>query len=326
MDYTRVRPRNDSQPEETGVYADLDELVRLQFKARGFTFLPRQPVHSLLSGRRASRIRGRGLDFEELRSYLPGDDVRTIDWRVTARTRKPYVRVFTEERDRAVLILVDQRLAMFFGSQERMKSVTAAEAAALAAWRTLAVGDRAGALVFDDRGVTEVRPLRSRERVMAILRSVVEKNHALRVDSEIESGPAMLNETLSRAARLAVHDHLVVVISDFQGADDETRRILTRIAAHNDVLAALIYDPLSVNMPPAGRLVVSDGDLQLEVDLDRKTTRGRLTDFMKDRQRDLADRLRQIGVPMLALSTAEGVAEQIRAQLGAAGVAGGGRP
>lgn len=317
MNYSRVRPRSVPGPLAQGVYAELDELVRLQFKAKGFTFLPRQPVHSLLSGRRASRIRGRGLDFEELRGYLPGDDVRTIDWRVTARTQKPYVRVFTEERDRPVLILVDQRLGMFFGSRERMKSVTAAEAAALAAWRTLAVGDRAGALVFDDQEVTEVRPHRSRERVMEILRAVVEKNHALRVDSGIEPGPAMLNETLSRAARQAKHDYLVVVISDFQGANEATRRLLTQMAAHNDVLAALIYDPLSVDMPPAGRLVVSDGDLQLEADLGQKATRGRLTDFMKNRQRDLGDRLRQIGIPMLALSTVQGVAEQIRSQLGA---------
>ena len=84
-----------------GVYVDLDELIALEHKARSVSFLPRQPVHSLLSGRYASRMRGRGLNFEEIRDYRPGDDVRTIDWKVTARLQKPHVRVFNEERDRA---------------------------------------------------------------------------------------------------------------------------------------------------------------------------------------------------------------------------------
>lgn len=103
-------------PPHPGVYADLAELARLKFRTRGFSFLPRQPVHSILAGRHASRLRGRGLNFEEIRRYLPGDDIRNMDWRVTARTRQPHVRVYTEERDRPVLLVVDQRQSMFFGS------------------------------------------------------------------------------------------------------------------------------------------------------------------------------------------------------------------
>ena len=133
-----------------GVYATLVDLVALQYKARGFSFLPRQPIHSLLAGRHASRLRGRGLNFEEIRRYLPGDDIRQIDWKVTARTRKTHSRVYTEERERTVLLLVDQRLTMFFGSVRDMKSVTAAETAALAAWHVLAQKDRVGTLVFND--------------------------------------------------------------------------------------------------------------------------------------------------------------------------------
>src|SRR5215471_17651879 len=135
-----------------GVYIDLDDLIALEYRDREVSFLPRQPVHSLLSGRFASRMRGRGLNFEEIRDYRPGDDVRSIDWKVTARLQKPHVRVFNEERDRQSLLVVDQRLSMFFGSKLAMKSVTAAQAAALAAWRILNVGDRVGAIVFDDRG------------------------------------------------------------------------------------------------------------------------------------------------------------------------------
>ncbi|MBV8865034.1 MAG: DUF58 domain-containing protein, partial [Acidobacteriaceae bacterium] len=93
-----------------GAYVEFESLVELQYKARGFSFLPRQPIHSLLSGRHSSHMRGRGLDFEELRAYLPGDDIRMMDWRVTARMQKPFVRVFTEERDRPAVLAVDQRI------------------------------------------------------------------------------------------------------------------------------------------------------------------------------------------------------------------------
>ena len=128
-DTAQARLSQEQADRDERVYVNLHQLVRLQHRATGLSFLPRQPVHSLLSGRHASRIRGRGLNFEEIRAYHAGDDVRTIDWKVTARTRSPHTRVFTEERDRAALLLVDQRIGMFYGTRVNMKSVTAAEAA-----------------------------------------------------------------------------------------------------------------------------------------------------------------------------------------------------
>jgi len=193
-----------SGPEkQANVYAALDELMRLRYKASGFSFLPRQPIHSILSGRHASRLRGRGLNFEELRNYLPGDDTRNIDWKVTARTREPYIRVYTEEKDRTVWLLVDQRISMFFGSRWKMKSVVAAETAAVAAWRVLSQGDRVGAVIFDDSDLVVIPPHRSEERVAQILKQVIVKNHALNAKSDIEPGPGMLNRALKRVAALA---------------------------------------------------------------------------------------------------------------------------
>ena len=108
------------------IHVSLAHLRSLQGAAQGLSFLPRQPSASVLNGRHASRLRGRGLNFEEMRDYLPGNDIRSIDWKATARTGRPHVRVFTEERDRPALLVVDQRMSMFFGSQLNMKSVTAA--------------------------------------------------------------------------------------------------------------------------------------------------------------------------------------------------------
>ncbi len=322
MEYPKVRPRKRTSEPAKGVYADLDDLIRLQFKARGFGFLPRQPVHSILSGRYASRIRGRGFDFEEIRRYLPGDDVRSIDWKVTARTRKPHTRVFTEERDRPTLLLVDQRIGMFFGTRVRMKSVVAAEAAALAAWRVVDAGDRVGALVFNDSSILEVRPHRSEARVMRILEAVVEMNHSLNVNSDAKSNPDVLNRVLDQAVRLAGHDYLVVVISDFDGVDEETRRHFIHIAAHNDLLGVVVHDPSATEIPAVGDMVVTDGELQVQLRLGTERVRKSVEDMASGRMSQLLGWQREIGVPMLPINTVEDVAEQVRSLMGRASMGG----
>ncbi len=316
MQYPKVKPRESKEPLAPGVYADLDDLIRLQFKVHGFSFLPRQPVQSLLAGRRASRLRGRGLDFEEIRRYIPGDDIRTMDWRVTARTQKPHTRVYTEERDRPVLLAVDQRLSMFFGSRVAMKSVTAAEVAALGAWRAFGVGDRVGALVFNDSEIREIPPHRSRQRVMQILQAVLKMNHALRADGDIQPDPAMLNKVLEKVLRLAKHDYLVGIITDFSGANEDTKSLVTRMAAHNDVIALFIYDPLEANLPSAGKLVVSQGDLQLEVDTRDAQLRTQFSEQFTTRLKTARDLMLKRAVPVLPIHTTEGVREQLQALLG----------
>ena len=288
----------------------LDELVLLQADARGFSFLPRQPVHSLLSGRHSSRLRGRGLAFEELRHYSQGDDIRTIDWKATARLRSPYVRVYSEERERPVLLVVDQRSSMFFGSRRAMKSVTAAEVTALGAWRTLHAGDRVGGIVFNDTEIIDLRPQRSQNSVLRLLHEVVRLNHAL-VGGTARPSEVTINHALEAATRRATHDHLVVVISDLDGADDETRRLATRLAAHNDVIIVATYDPLGASLKNQQGMIAStqQGNIELPAD----------SAFPEEFQRAFTERLdqwreifRALRVPVLPISTATPPAQQLR--------------
>ncbi|GAB3282512.1 DUF58 domain-containing protein [Parahaliea aestuarii] len=299
-----------------GAYTRLQDLVNMRHRARGFSFLPRQPVHSLLAGRHTSRLRGRGLNFEEIRRYQPGDDIRQIDWKVTARTRRTHSRVFTEERERVTLLLVDQRIGMFFGSRKRMKSVTAAEAAALAAWRVLEQQDRVGALIFNDSELIEVRPQRSSSAVMRILQHIVEQNHALDLQSGIRGNPGMFNEALRRCDRLAKHDALVCIISDGAGQDEESRHLLTRIAHRNDVLFGFVHDPLEADLPAAGPLVFEDAGAQLEVDTSQSRLRDRYREDFEATRASGRHFLLHRETPVIPLSTAEDVAEQIRRRLG----------
>lgn len=303
-------------PEVPGVYASVAQLARLRYKGQGFSFLPRQPVHSILAGRHASRLRGRGLNFEEIRRYLPGDDIRQMDWKVTARTRVPHTRVYTEEHGRPALLVVDQRITMFFGSRKDFKSVTVAEVAALAAWRVIAMKDVVGAIIFGDGDCEVVPPGGSTGQVMHLLGRLVEWNRKLSLDAGINPGPQMLNAALRRAEQLVKHDALVIVISDGSGADEETNKRLSRIARHNDVLVALVNDPLEMDLPDAGPRIFASGDLQLEADTGKRALREAFRDDFKQQVEAARKFLIQREVPLMPIRTDEDVAQQVRRLLG----------
>lgn len=292
----------------------LEELLLLKADAHGFSLLPRQPVGSLLAGRHASRLRGRGLAFEELRHYHQGDDIRLMDWKATARLRSPHVRVYSEERERPVLLVVDQRSPMFFGSCRAMKSVAAAEVAALGAWRALKGGDRIGGLVFNENEIADVRPHRSQTRVLQLFHQIVRLNRLLAAKGQ-PHGSVRLNDALNHALCLVKHDHLVVLISDLDGADDDTRRLATRLSVHNDVLIVAVYDPLGIKLTGASGMLASDRGRIWEIP-DR-------VGFTHDFQTSFRHRLdhwkeifRALRVPVLPISTARPVPEQIRALFG----------
>lgn len=298
------------------VHPTLPELMALEAAVGGLSFIARQPAGSVLAGQHGSRLRGRGLDFAELRRYVPGDDLRLLDARASLRYGKPYVRAYTEERDRPTMIVVDQRMSMYFGSVRYFKCAVAARLAALAAWMAYRGGDRVGGLVFDDDGVRAFKPLRSRDRVRALLAGVVRANAALSAERPERPAAQTLDEALRGVLAHASHDYLVCIISDFAGAGDDTLRSLRLLAAHNDVIAALVYDPMAQNLPSRGRLVATQGELQLEIAVGRQRERQRLADFFSGRLREVADLLRRSRVPLLSIDTADDTLPQLRSELG----------
>jgi len=298
------------------VYVSLAQLMALEFKARDLSFLARQPQGSILAGNHASRLRGRGLNFDELRRYQPGDDLRHLDWRASLRTGKPVVRTFTEERDRPALIVVDQRMSMFFGSQHSFKSALAAELAALAAWMVFNAGDRVGGLVFNDQRIDCIAPLRSRKRVEALLSHVAQQNQALNAANPDAEDEDQLDKALQRCLALAGHDHLICIVSDFAGAGERTLQLMRQLRAHNDVIALQVYDPLSLKLPSDGRLLVTQGQLQVELAVEKRSVHQPLGDYLGGRLKDVATLLRRSQVPLMMFSTAEEAHAQLRAELG----------
>ncbi|ACS59352.1 protein of unknown function DUF58 (plasmid) [Rhizobium leguminosarum bv. trifolii WSM1325] len=297
---------------DAGVYVSTDELVALEARARDLSFVQKARSHQQLAGRMQSAMRGRGLIFEELRDYLPGDDIRSIDWRVTARTSRPVVRIYSEEKERPALIIVDQRINMFFGSRRSMKSVTAAEAAMLCAWRILGSGDRVGGFVFGESATSEAKPHRSRNAVIAFAEQIARQNASLRADSKSEPDPQALDTVLSAVANIAHHDHLVVVVSDFDGHTATTQDILLRLSSRNDVICLLIYDPFLLDLPTSGDIVVSGGGPQAELALRTPSVRSSIDAFARNRGRELRAWQRRLGLPILPISAAEETAPQLR--------------
>lgn len=292
----------------------LEDLILLKADARGFSFLPKQPVSSLLAGRHASRLRGRGLSFEELRHYHDGDDIRTIDWKATARLRSTHVRVYNEERERPVLFVVDQRSPMFFGSRRAMKSVVAAELTALGAWRALHSGDRVGGVVFNECDLVKVRPHRSQTRVLNLFHEIVRQNQLLASKSPA-TGNNSLNDALQHVLHAANHDHLIVLISDLDGADAETKRLATLIAARNDMLVVAIYDPLGATLVGSPGMNATDRGQSWEVPSNDSFTNNFRQAF-QNRVDQWEQIFRNLLVPVMPISTSVSPVEQIRSLLG----------
>jgi uncharacterized protein (DUF58 family) len=285
-----------------GAYVDLSELIALRFPAGQLKLGYQSRALSALTGPNKSNFRGRGIDFEEVRTYQPGDDIRTIDWRVTARTGNAHTKLFREERERPVLVVVDQRSSMFFGSRHCFKSVLAGHLAGLLAWSALNRGDRVGGLVFDDSGHQEIRPRRSRKTVLTLLSQIAGFNHAL--PGESEGDAASFATMLSNLRRIARPGSSLFLVSDFRGgAGEQARENLFELSKHTELTAIECSDPLEAELPKAGTYAVTNGRERSELHTADRRLRER---FLRDRQEQhqiVSGHLRGLGVPLLAAST-----------------------
>jgi uncharacterized protein (DUF58 family) len=293
------------------VFISLQDLLKMEHYARNFSFLARkQKVRSILGGKHASKLRGRGLDFEEVRNYVAGDDIRNIDWKVTARTQKTHSKVFSEEKEKPALIVVDQSKTMFFGSQRKTKSVVAAEMAALAAFRVLKEGDRVGGIVFADEGIDIIYPKRDRKNILRFLERIVERNRQLEHSPTIKFEEA-LKETLAKIRNIVTHDFLVIVISDFHRYSPEVIKFLSQTAQHNDVVLVKVFDPMEKEIPKA-KLVAGDGNKQIFVDGESKHLRQSFLEGFEKDYTSFETQMKKHRIPLLLIDTLTDVSEQLK--------------
>jgi uncharacterized protein (DUF58 family) len=297
-----------------GAYTELRELVGLRHAARELDLGRQRKAFSLLVGPHQSTFRGRGLEFEEVRAYQAGDDIRSIDWRVTARTGKPHTKLFREERERPVIVLLDQSLSMFFGSRTCCKSVVGAHAAALLAWAAYRHNDRVGGLVFNGREHQEVRPRRNTRTVLQLLRGIDDFNH--RLHRRLTPAPLGIDRALEELRRITRPGANLFLISDFQGFSEAGLKHLHMLRKHNDLTALLVYDPLEEELPPSGRYPVTNGLARLLLDTGDSGLRRGHRDFFQQRRATLAQSLGRLGIPLLPLATSTSPRRYFRDILG----------
>ena len=293
-----------------GVHCTVQELTLLRAVASSIDLAsPRSASRATGSGA-PSRQRGRGLEFEEVRAYSPGDDVRSIDWRVSARTGRAHTRLFRAERERPVYILLDQRHPMFFGTRGSMKSVQAAYAGALLAWAALTGGDRVGGIVLAQSGQQETRPRRSRRTVLELLRMICESNALLGpANASTGAQESTLGDALASLRRLSRPGSLLLLLSDFHDWDEACSVQLRLLSRHCEVHGLEVHDPMERSLPPAGMAMFSDGRLQLLTDTSSASLRSAYAQASALRLAQLEDAFRMARARFTSLPTGVDAAE-----------------
>ena len=306
-----------SPAEYRGAYTDLRDLIRLRYAAREITELTDNRTANPLAGLLTSKFQGRGIDFSEVRVYQPGDDVRTIDWRVTARTQTAHTKLFQEEKERPVLILTDQSKSMYFGSQVTFKSVMAARVAALIAWTMLDRGDRVGGIVFSEQEHREVRPRRNKHAVLRLLNELHDFNHAL-ARTAPEHNPAdsanYFTEALANVRRVAKHGSVIFIISDFASSNEATRVHFQPLARHNHVVGIHISDPLEQELPAPDLYSITDGQTRSRINTAGRRHRRAYRSAYQQAMAKIQEEFLRVRSPLLTLQTHQSIVEGLNRQ------------
>jgi uncharacterized protein (DUF58 family) len=308
MDNMRFEPGWLEQSGADGVSLGLSELLWYQRYTKVLDLTPRMPIHSKLAGTYLAKSKGRGMEFDEVRHYQTGDDVRTIDWRVTARTGKVHTKLFREEKERPVFILTDLGSNMQFGSALLLKSVQAAHLAALIAWHVKQRGDKLGGLVFSQQQHFELKPQSRSHGVLRYFHALTEVQHTIQGSRGLS-----LNEALSQLRRLVRPGSLVYILSDFAGFTDDGLRHIRAIRQHNEVTCCPVTDPLDLMLPAfsSGVAAVSDGRHTGYIELDSTALRQRYARQQQTQQQQLKQHISQLGCKWLPVSAAEPVLSQL---------------
>lgn len=299
---------------ESPVRVSKKALIALNRQAESLS-LKTTKIRAQHGGQYLSPFKGRGMEFDEVRPYQPGDDVRTLDWRVTARTGKPHTKLFREERDRSVLFWVDYRAPMFFATRGVFKSVMAARAAALLSWSAVQHGDLLGGLVFSEMEHREMRPQRGKKGVLHFIQHLAE-HPAWTETRDGKNQEEAARQALIRLRRVAHPGSLIFLISDFRAMGESAEQHLAQLGRHNDVVLIFMHDALEKSLPPAGLYRISDGTAEISLD----TTNRALCDSYQIKFQQRAERLKNVcrryGLSYLPCATTDDILSTLQRGLG----------
>lgn len=268
-----------------GVNLSIKELIYYQGKTSLVNLSPRKTVQAKLAGAYLAKTKGRGMEFDEARHYQAGDDIRAIDWRVTARTGKTHTKIYREEKERPVFVLADLSTSMQFGTQLMFKSVQTAHLAALLAWAARKRGDRIGGLIFNQHQHIECKPFTRQKAVLSLLNGLIKvQNQA--IQNPLQVAPAAnkkvtLADACARLRRLAHPGSLIFLLSDFKQLDELAQQHIAQLSKHCEIVAYPISDPFEHQLPTvktSQRVALTDGVNQQQITLGEKATESRYSE------------------------------------------------
>ncbi|HKM38430.1 MAG TPA: DUF58 domain-containing protein [Thiopseudomonas sp.] len=292
-------------------HIDLHNLLDMRHYLQRIELFSTPLQRSTLLGLHRSRLRGRGMDFDQVRAYQAGDDARSIDWRVTARTGTVHTKVFHEERERPTFILVEQSLHLFFASTGCFKSVIAAQAASLFAWASLKHNDRVGGLVFDHNSAKAIAVHRNKRSVLHFLQAITEANQRLQQPmTSALNNP--LPHALQQAQRLTRPGSLMILICNERHLNDETSQLLRNLATHAELILLPLSDPLEHSLPHMDNALFSLGEHRVRLNTDNRYVRQYWEQIGAAYQTAWQTLAQQLNAPLLPLSTAQPVVQQLQ--------------
>jgi uncharacterized protein (DUF58 family) len=280
-----------------GVTVELKELIALQQYARAVRYRPDN--RSAKSGHHVSRRRGRGMDFAEVRHYQAGDEIRHMEWRITARLGKPHIKLYQEERERPVVMLTDFNPSMYFGTRIAFKSVVAARLSAMLAWTAVKQGDWVGGLVFSATQHHEYPPRAREEGVLALIKGLSDYSHAEPVP---KSDPRSFATALKRLSRVARPGSILIIISDFYQMDSECEQWLARLRGHNDVLAYHVCDTLELTPPKPQQYAMTNGVEEVVLDTTHHLVTDAYRHYCDKRIQTLQQQLKRLQIPYVQVT------------------------
>ncbi len=293
---------------QQGITPSIKELLALRYYASKIDLFNRKKVNQVKSGSNLSHARGRGMDFEEVRAYQPYDDIRLIHWSLTARLGKPYTKIYKEERERAVYLIIDQSQSMKFGTKVCFKNVLAAKLAAIFGFATLNCNDQIGGVIFNNHNSEFIKPNRSRKSLLQIL-------NILSNNSAIKSNNGGLDSTLKFMLQRAQTGSTLVVISDFYNFSNDTLTYLKLLAQKYQVINILVYDPLEEKLPGNGQFNFSDnGKRFLQINWGKKTNELYAKDFSEKIER-LETISRKNNMQFIKIATNDDIVKKINYSL-----------
>jgi uncharacterized protein (DUF58 family) len=293
-----------------------ENLIALKALASSLPIHKQKKILNDMSGVHTSNMRGRGVDFSEVRSYQPGDDIRSMDWRVTARSGKAHIKVFKEERERPIILVGDLRPSMFFGTRHAFKSVLCADLVSLFAWSACDHGDRVGALLFNDQKEIDLRPKNGRKHILNLLHQLCQFTPT---SPSLETDNAQRFTQICRhVRRISKPGSMIYFCSDFLGFNEESEHQLYELQRRNDVIAIHIYDPIEKSIDIPGYYPITDGHKTVLLDQLSKSQRQQHKQSFDQFVAYIQDRTQRLGIPYLSLSADSDVINNLNAGLGLA--------